>query len=72
VLALATERLAAILIDGWPQVDVAELRLLADSLVRLAISHAALSAGPPERSAATVSKILGPYVDSLLAQASCS
>ncbi len=71
VLALGTERLAAILTCGWPQVDVAELRLLADALVRLAISHAALSAGPPEHAAATVSKILGPYVDSLLAQASC-
>jgi AcrR family transcriptional regulator len=67
VLALATERLAAILIDGWPQVDVADLRLLSDALVRLAISHAALAAGPAEQTAAAVAKILGPYVDSLFA-----
>ncbi|HEY3959996.1 MAG TPA: TetR family transcriptional regulator [Solirubrobacteraceae bacterium] len=69
VLALGTERLAAILTCGWPQVRIADLRLLADALVRLAISHAALPAGAPEHSAATVSKILGPYVDRLLAQA---
>jgi AcrR family transcriptional regulator len=66
VLALTTERLAAILIDGWPQVDVADLQLLADTLVRLAISHAALSDGPPEQTAASVSKILGPFVGGLL------
>jgi AcrR family transcriptional regulator len=65
VLTLATERLAAILIDGWPQVDVADLRLLAGVLVRLAISHAALAAGPAEQTAAAVAKVLGPYVDSL-------
>jgi AcrR family transcriptional regulator len=67
VLALATERLAAILIDGWPQVDIADLRLLADVLVRLAISHAALPDGPTEQTAAAVARILGPYVDSLFA-----
>jgi AcrR family transcriptional regulator len=69
VLELATGRLAEILTDGWPQVDSADLRLLADTLVRLAISHAALSAGPAERAAAAVSKLLGPYVDSLLVDA---
>ncbi len=71
VLELGTGRLAAILIEGWPQVDMTDLRLLADVLVRLAISHAALAAGPPGHAAATVSKILGPYVDSLLARAPC-
>jgi AcrR family transcriptional regulator len=66
VLALATERLAGILIDGWPQVDVADLRPLADVLVRLAISHAALAAAPAERTAIAVANVLGPYVDGLL------
>jgi AcrR family transcriptional regulator len=70
VLELATGRLASILIEGWPQVDAEDLRGLSEALVRLAISHAALPTGPSEPTAASVAKILGPYVDSLLAQAS--
>jgi AcrR family transcriptional regulator len=67
VLGLATERLASIFIDGWPQVHAEDAHLLADSVVRLAISHAALPTAPAETIAASVAEILGPYVDSLLA-----
>jgi AcrR family transcriptional regulator len=69
VLTLGTERLASILIEGWPQVEIADARLLADALVRLAISHAALPSASAELTAASVARILGPYVDRLLAYA---
>jgi AcrR family transcriptional regulator len=69
VLALATERLAAILTYGWPQVDVAELRLLADALVRLAISHVTAPRDPPARTAASITRLLTPSVEQMLASA---
>ena len=58
--------LTGILVATWPQFTPREARALADCLVRLAISHAALPGGPPPRTAADVASILGPYVDSLV------
>jgi len=68
VVAQATERLAAVIAAGWPRVDKQAIDLLADCVVRLAISYAALPAGPaggtraqPSRSAsATTSRRYGP------------
>jgi AcrR family transcriptional regulator len=69
VVAGATERLSAIILAGWPEVDPADARLLAECLVRLAISYAALPAGPTGMTAASVTTLLGPYVERVLAQA---
>jgi AcrR family transcriptional regulator len=69
VVAGATERLAAIILAGWPAVDPADARLLAECLVRLAISYAALPAGPAGMTAASVTTLLGPYIERVLAQA---
>ncbi len=69
VVARATERLAAIICSGWPQVMAADARLLAECLVRLAISYAALPAGPTAMTAASVTTLLGPYIERLLAEA---
>jgi AcrR family transcriptional regulator len=66
VLELATERLAALVTSSWPQVDAVRARLVADCLVRLAISHAALPGGPPESSAAAVGEVLGPYLEQVV------
>ena len=44
----------AIILAGWPQVAPADARLLAECLVRLAISYAALPAGPAGMTAASV------------------
>jgi AcrR family transcriptional regulator len=66
VLGLATERLAALVTASWPQVDAARARLVADCLVRLAISHAALPGGPPESGAAAVGEVLGPYLEQVV------
>jgi AcrR family transcriptional regulator len=68
VVAGATERLAAIILAGWPQVNLLDASLLAECLVRLAISYAALPAGPTGMTAASVTTLLGPYIERVLAE----
>jgi AcrR family transcriptional regulator len=66
VLDRVTEGLAAVIAENWPRLARAETKLVADTLVRLAISHAALPSGSPKQTAASVARILGPYMDQLL------
>lgn len=61
-----TGRLAGLILATWPDVEREGARLLAETLVRLAISQAVLPSGPPERTAAEISRILGPFIDELL------
>jgi AcrR family transcriptional regulator len=63
-----TERLGKLMQETWPGLAAADARLLADCLVRLAISHAALPVGSPSQTAESVARILGPFVDELLAE----
>lgn len=65
--ALARGRIAQLIPEFWPQVGAADAELLADTLVRLAISHAMLPIGDPDDVAAGVGRMLGPFVDRLLA-----
>jgi AcrR family transcriptional regulator len=65
--ALARGRIARLIPEFWPQVDAADAELLADTLVRLAISHALLPIGDPDDVAAGVGRMLAPFVDRLLA-----
>jgi AcrR family transcriptional regulator len=66
VVAWATTRLAAVIEDGWPQAAAADVALLSESLVRLAISHITAPAGDPEQTATAVAKLLGPFVEKAL------
>lgn len=66
--AVASERIAHLIPEVWPQVGVDDARLLAESLVRLAISHALLPGQEPNATARDVGRMLGPFVDELLAQ----
>ena len=61
-----TDRLSELILSNWPRVDPEGARLLAATLVRLAISHAVLPTGEPERTAADIAKTLGPFIDELL------
>lgn len=67
LVAEVTERLADLLLEHWEGVSRRDAELVADTLVRLAISHAALPGARPARTAADIASILGPYVDSLVA-----
>lgn len=66
VLGGVTEQLAALMASTWPGVPLPEARHVADTLVRLAISHAALPSASPRATAAKVARVLGPYIDELL------
>jgi AcrR family transcriptional regulator len=67
VLTMIGDRLAALLSESWPQLSFEQAREVADFLVRLAISHAAMPSGTPEETAERVTRMLGPYLDSLVA-----
>jgi AcrR family transcriptional regulator len=67
VVDWAAERLAAVMRDGWPQVARADAALLAETLVRLAISHVTVPKGPPAETAAAAATLLGPAIEQMLA-----
>ncbi|MBJ7354418.1 MAG: TetR family transcriptional regulator [Thermoleophilaceae bacterium] len=63
VVDLATKRLAAKMVETWPEAEPAAAKTLAEGLVRLGISHAGLSNGTPKESALEVLALLAPYID---------
>jgi AcrR family transcriptional regulator len=64
--SLASEQIAHLIPEVWPQVGAADARLLSDSLVRLAISHALVPSQDPSVVAQGVGRMLAPFVDELL------
>lgn len=60
-------RLSALVQEIWVGVSPAEADLLADTFIRLAISHAALPSATAAKTAADLTHLLGPYVDELVA-----
>ena len=66
VVAWATARLSAVIQEGWPRAREPDARLLAESLVRLAISYVTAPGGPPEEIATAAGRLLGPYIDTAL------
>jgi len=66
VVQWATARLAAVMEEGWPEAPADKARLLAETLVRLAISHITAPIDPPETTAARTGELLGPFIDEAL------
>jgi AcrR family transcriptional regulator len=66
VVQWATARLQATIQEGWPQAPVDKTALLAESLVRLAISYITAPSGPPETTASQAGELLGPFIDRAL------
>jgi AcrR family transcriptional regulator len=64
---LAEGRIAQLIPEVWPQVSAADAGLLAESLVRLAISHALLPSRDPANTARGIGRMLAPFVDQILA-----
>lgn len=64
--ALASDRVAHLIPEVWPQVTPDDAQLLAGSVVRLAISHALVPAQDPGVVASGVSRMLAPFVDQIL------
>jgi len=65
LLERSSERLKRLLHAGWPSMREDDVELLSECLVRLAISYTALPKGPASMSAASVARLLGPYVESV-------
>jgi AcrR family transcriptional regulator len=63
VLERATDGLGAVLAREWPELDAGDARLLAECVVRLAISHATLPSGPAALTGASVARLLGPFAE---------
>ncbi len=63
----ATAHLASFLAEGWPTLTPPKARLLADAVVRLAISHATLPSGSSHETARSIGELLGPFVERALA-----
>jgi AcrR family transcriptional regulator len=66
VVQWATARLATTIEEGWPQAPKADVRLLSESLVRLAISYITAPSESPDATAAAVADLLGPFIDRAL------
>jgi AcrR family transcriptional regulator len=62
----SAERLRAAIGSRWPQVRSHDVALLAECLVRLAISYATLPTGPAGMTASSIAELLGPYIDHAL------
>jgi AcrR family transcriptional regulator len=69
VVTWATARLAAVIEEGWPQAPKADVNLLSESLVRLAISYITNPSETPDSTAASVADLLGPFIDRALGTA---
>lgn len=64
--AIAHERIARLIAGVWPQVGAADAALVADSLVRLAISHAVSPIADPATTTDNVTRLLRPLVIELI------
>jgi AcrR family transcriptional regulator len=62
VIGPVTEALTQTIAETWPAVDPETAGLAAETLVRLAISHAALPTRTPAETAERVGRVLGPFI----------
>src|SRR6202042_336826 len=69
VVVWATARLAAVIEEGWPQAPKADVTLLSEALVRLAISYITNPSETPDSTAASMADLLGPFIDRALGTA---
>jgi AcrR family transcriptional regulator len=69
VVQWATARLGTTIEQGWPQAPKADVQLLSEALVRLAISYITGPSESPETTASSVADLLGPFIDRALGTA---
>ena len=66
VVQWATARLVAVIEEGWQEAPEDEVKMLSESLVRLAISYVTTPGESAEESARAVAELLGPFIDRAL------
>jgi AcrR family transcriptional regulator len=69
VVQWATTRLAAVIEEGWPEAPEDDVKTLAETLVRLAISYVTTPGGTARSTARAVAELLGPFIDKALGTA---
>lgn len=69
VVQWATTRLTAVIEEGWPEAPEADVKTLAESLVRLGISYVTTPGESAEGAARAVSELMGPFIDNALGSA---
>lgn len=69
LLVEVTRELAPVLRANWEFLRDDDIELMVETMVRLAISHAALPTGSPRRTAEAMTRVLGPYLDELVSAA---
>ncbi len=69
VLVWASARLEQAMRAGWPQAREEDLKLLADTFVRLAISYVTMPRRSPRESALAAATLLAPYVEQAISGA---
>jgi AcrR family transcriptional regulator len=69
VLDWASQRVAATICVHWPQAASVDLDALADTLVRLAISHVTAPGDSPAHTAASITGLLEPSIERMLESA---
>jgi AcrR family transcriptional regulator len=67
VVDWATRRLADTIAAHWPEVAKRDLEALADTLVRLAISYVTVPRDPPAQRARSITRVLAPSIERMLA-----
>ena len=65
----ATGRLVSVVEEGWPEAPEPDVKRLAESLVRLAISYVTTPGDSAEEAAKAVAELLGPFIDKALGSA---
>jgi AcrR family transcriptional regulator len=66
VVQWATARLTAVIEEGWPEAPEGDVKMLAESLVRLSISYVTTPGDSAEDSARGVAELLAPFIDKAL------
>jgi AcrR family transcriptional regulator len=69
VVQWATARLVSVIAEGWPEAPEADVKILSESLVRLAISYVTTPGESAEEAARAVADLLGPFIDKALGSA---
>lgn len=66
IVTWAAGRIAAVVAEGWPGIERRDARLLAETLVRLAISYVTTPDGPPAETADACARLIAPFADRAL------
>jgi AcrR family transcriptional regulator len=69
VVQWAAARLTAVIEEGWPEAPEEDVKMLAESLVRLSISYVTTPGDSAEDAAKAVAELLGPFIDKALGSA---